>query len=124
MKYTDEEIKKALECCVNNDSCKECPINPNYGNYGYCTSLALTYALNLINRYETEIERLKKELTEIQLSKEMYRFTVEEIKSKAIKEFAERLKAKSYPFPCAIGVEHAVSIRAINDLVKELTEGQ
>ncbi len=32
---TDNDIVKALECCVNNDSCKECPINPNYGNYGY-----------------------------------------------------------------------------------------
>lgn len=39
-----------------------------------------------------------------------------------VKEFAERLKEKTYPFPCAIGVENAVTIRAINDLVTELTE--
>ena len=38
------------------------------------------------------------------------------------REFAERLKEKTYPFPCAIGVEKAVTIRAINDLVTELSE--
>jgi hypothetical protein len=42
------------------------------------------------------------------------------IKAEAIKEFAERLKGKTYPFPCAIGVEHAVTIRAIDDLAKEM----
>lgn len=28
---------------------------------------------------------------------------------------ADALKNEKYPFPCAIGVEYAVSIRAIND---------
>ena len=28
---------------------------------------------------------------------------------------ADALKSEKYPFPCAIGVEYAVSIRAIND---------
>ena len=41
-------------------------------------------------------------------------------KSEAIKEFAERLKKKSYPFPCASGVENAVTIKAIYDLVEEM----
>ena len=45
---------------------------------------------------------------------------IEKSKAEAIKEFAERLKEKAYPFPCAIGVEYAVTIRAINDLVKEM----
>jgi chromosome segregation ATPase len=60
-KFTDDEIIKALECCVRNDNtgCKECPINPNHGNYGYCTNLALTHALALINRQKVEIESLK-----------------------------------------------------------------
>ena len=62
---TDNEIIKALECCVNNGRCKECPINPHYGNYGYCTKLALTHALELINRQKAEIERLKKDRGEI-----------------------------------------------------------
>lgn len=40
--------------------------------------------------------------------------------NKAIKEFAEKLKSKTYPFPCAIGVENAVTIRAINETVEEM----
>ena len=54
-KFTDEEIIKALEVCLEGDNCKECPINPNQGNYGYCTGLAMKEALNLINRQKTEV---------------------------------------------------------------------
>lgn len=28
---------------------------------------------------------------------------------------ADELKKQAYPFPCAIGVEHAVTLRAVND---------
>jgi N utilization substance protein A len=59
---TDEQIKKALECCANNGDCKECAINPHKGNYGYCTSLAIKAALDLINHQKAEIERLKNNL--------------------------------------------------------------
>lgn len=58
-KFTDEEVIKALEVCVDNSSCKECPINPNHGNYGYCTNLAITYALDLIKRQKAEIKALE-----------------------------------------------------------------
>lgn len=44
-------------------------------------------ALNLINRQKSEIERLKKELTEYKLRLKMSESTVDEIKSEAIKEF-------------------------------------
>ena len=41
---------------------------------------------------------------------------------------AEMLKKKSYPFPCAIGVEHAVSLRQIDETptanVKEIARGE
>lgn len=47
---TDNEIIKALEICANDGDCKECKINPHHGNYGYCTSLAIKAALDLINR--------------------------------------------------------------------------
>lgn len=77
-KFTDEEIIRALEVCVDNSSCKECPINPNHGNYGYCTNLALTYALDLINRQREEIEVIKE--------------TTAEIRYEAVKEFAKSIK--------------------------------
>lgn len=43
-------------------------------------------------------------------------------RAETINDFAERLKKKTFPLPCAIGVEYAVSLRTINDLAKEMTE--
>ena len=58
-KFTDEEVINSLKICANNGDCKECAINPHKGNYGYCTSLAINAALDLINRQREEIERMK-----------------------------------------------------------------
>lgn len=114
-KYTDEEVIKALEVCVDNSSCKECPINPNHGNYGYCTNLALTYAIDLINRQKAELEDLR-EIVFTDRSE-----AIKNLKAEAIKEFAEKLKEKAYvnkPY----GVGKSVDECDIDALVKEMTE--
>ena len=49
---TDNEIKKALECCINDD-CDNCP-----DTFGNCEHNAMRKALDLINRQQAEIERL------------------------------------------------------------------
>lgn len=55
-KFTDDEIIRALECCINPNgaNCKECP-------YDICCtvveSIMLTDVLNLINRQKAEIGR-------------------------------------------------------------------
>ena len=54
-----EQIVKALELCANNGDCKDCPINPHVGNYGYCTSIAINRALSLIREQEKRIEEVK-----------------------------------------------------------------
>lgn len=96
----------------------------------------VAFLKDFINRQKAEIERLKEEieeankadreaelqaLTESREKAKMFSEAIEHAKAEAIKEFAERLKEKTYPFPCAIGVENAVTIRGINDLVKEMT---
>lgn len=64
-KFTDEEIIKALECCISTtteEACAGCPFNKQK----LCDKdqWALErYALDLINRQRTEIERLKSELS-------------------------------------------------------------
>lgn len=106
-KFTDEEIIKALEVCVNNSSCKECPINPNYGNYGYCTNLALSHALNLINRQKAEVA--------------YWTDAAANAKKETVKEFAERLKkyyASLNGKTAAVGVEYH-----IDQIAKEMLEG-
>lgn len=79
-KLTDEEIIRRLERCVKR------------GNRNYDTDIVL----NLINRPRAKIERLEKELTEYKLRLKMSECTVDEIKSEAYKEFAEKLKKRFY----------------------------
>ena len=49
-KFTDDEIINSLVICSSDGDCKECHINPHKGNYGFCTSLAIKAAIDLINR--------------------------------------------------------------------------
>lgn len=112
---TDNEIIKALECCkgyLTND----CAMCQNVEKYPRCNEFLNEIALDLINRHKAENERLEKELMKCKLEKEMLYQTVEEIKSEAIKEFAERLK-------CGVPQETGV-IRCddVDNIVKEMTE--
>jgi hypothetical protein len=95
-KFTDEEIIQALECHINAEDCVSCEM------FGWCDEIILTkLVLDLINRQKAEIEKLKKE-NEI-LSRnadnafqeglnECRELFEPEIKSEALKEFAERIK--------------------------------
>lgn len=100
---TDKEIIKALECCANatHKDCKNCPLFVVDG----CVKTMSTNALDLINRLQAENERLKKENEILSINADtafqdglneaqgLYAEQVKaEIKSEAIKEFADRLK--------------------------------
>lgn len=109
---TDEQIIKALECCVaeTEDACAICPLH----NDRWCTSTRENATLALINRQKEEIERLKtpmfvieskplskKELREalklaplgviIEGETTIKRIDEDGIKAEAVKEFAEVL---------------------------------
>lgn len=99
-KLTPEEIKKALECCKRDFSmrnCLDCPYNKE--NSAKCMSFMIKDALDLINHQQAEIERLNKQ-NETLHKRYLNKHTayceleeeLEETKSEAIKEFAERLK--------------------------------
>ena len=130
---TDNEIIKALECCVNNQYCWLCILKDREDD---CHDI-LKSALDLINRQKAEIARLRavqgsidnfaRDLCKERLLKgkaiadfEDLQEYIRKEKSKVIREFTKRLKKKTYPLPCAIGLENAVTIRAINDLVEEM----
>lgn len=106
-KLTDEEIIKALECCISTtteEACAGCPFNKQK----LCDKdqWALErYALDLINRQKAEIEKMKEcpkcvyeydgEVTEYCVQGPCPNFkTVEQIKTEAYKEFAEKLEEK------------------------------
>ena len=135
---TDNEIIKALECCVKAPYCSEktdCP----YKGIDDCVKQHTLDALDLINRQQAEIERLKAEdekypfkcvmpFNSMVYSKsiEDYDRLIDDIGSDAIKEFAERVKALdrldvdvSYGY----GREHyteAIAVNLIDNLVKEI----
>ena len=86
-KLTDNEIVKALECCIKSShfgECfeNECPMASEKGCKVGKETL-YPYALDLINRQKEEIELLNMTLN-----------VTGQIKAEARKEFAERLKAK------------------------------
>lgn len=86
---TDNEIIKALECCYRKGGtpCRDCPFN----EFEDCNDVLMAdYVFNLINRQQEEIERLKEQPYTFQI--EVSKKIESEIKSKAVKEFAERLK--------------------------------
>lgn len=113
-KMTDNEIIKALAIHINGKyNCHGCP----YMAYNDCLDKIVTDSLELITRQQAEIERLESIISaDHQLIKSLNK-CYEISKDEAIKEFAEKLKRKAYRFPCAIGTEYAVPIRAINETV-------
>ena len=107
---TPEEAIKTIQVAISE-------VEWNYPmDYSVAFETAIE-ALENVNRQQAEIERLEKLLTE---EEEKYKLCAKRFYKVGVKDFAERLKKESYPFPCAIGVENAVTIRTIDDLAKEM----
>lgn len=103
---TDYEIIKNLEACKEGN-CTDCSLNCIKSEA--CITLLCSYAFELINCQQAEIEGL------------------ENAKSGAIKEFAEKLKKEVFECDVTFGFgrEHcteAVSVNDINRLVEEMTD--
>ena len=136
----DDEIIKALECCLkgcNAEGCEDCPL---YEKVEDCEIEIPIIALDLINRQKAEIENLREE-NEIyrranfliagqrdERDKDIVRLEseLETAKSEAIREFAERLKNLIYPqlgiSTYEKGEAFHFCLDEIDSLVKEMTE--
>lgn len=138
---TDSEVIKALEYCIADriecDKCAlqdECESNPFY-------SAIAKYALDLLKRQKTEIERLKSMnqakldcIHDLQNENEILSRNADtafqdglnerrdlfapEIKAEAYKEFAERLK--SYLLLNKKGEMSVISFENVDNLLKEM----
>lgn len=142
---TDNEIIKALEyCCGNKEGeCEEVCYQsglPESREEGlrWCRQWLIKDALDLINRQKAEIEKLKQNndilsrnadtafQDGLNESKELYKNEVEtEIKSKTIKEFAERLKNNIDNGELYNDSEdYCLTVNHINSLLEGMTEGK
>ena len=95
---TDNEIIKALECCGNivASTCKGCAYHETYN--ASCVVRLMRDTVDLINRRQAEIEKLKADKIIAERhekdARDLFKQTVKQLetaKSEAIKEFAERL---------------------------------
>ena len=105
---TDNEIIKAVGCCIGNTKCDECPMFRTQN----CMNKVFGYALDLINRQKAENERLRTMNSELNIG-------IKKLKEFAIKEFVKLLKdrvVKKYAY---------TDVRIFNEIdniVKEMTE--
>ena len=114
----DNEITKILECCSKED-CENCEKDWSYVSQWDCMHHIMRLSLDLINRQKEEINALngntEKYIAECEKrSREIVEDYIKEIKSEAIKDFAERLKER-YIY---------VTPNEIDNLVKEMTESE
>lgn len=91
----------------------------------------LENVLDIINRQKAENERLKERISyleeSIDCSRKEYNSLLQKLqqaKSEAIKEFAERLKRYSSVDNLSVDDKETVYIDGINNLVKKMTEVQ
>ena len=110
---TDNEVIKALECCldISPSNCKNCSLFNITNSTMVCSKIATKFALDLINRQQAEIERLKnilicfmgalgkvrniddiESISQIPLMTELNKGIRAEIKAEAYKECIKKVK--------------------------------
>ena len=116
---TDNEIIKAMQCVIGNDvNCSECTYQKALP-FPSCRNMCAKNALALINRQKAEILELQKRIINWRTDMD---YRPDEIKSEAIKEFAERFVNEKCAY-CTVDTDEMVFFKKdIDKLVKEMTE--
>lgn len=118
-KYTDKDIISSLEVIATTCNCNECKIRSGRWGTCNCSETTANAALDLINRQKAEIERLRGStiVNNIMESQRIKR----EAKAEAVKEFAEKLKEKSFQSFGNYGITRdVVEVCDIDNLIKEM----
>lgn len=138
---TDNEIIKALKCCIDVCDGKSCHLCSLYDD-AHCQDVLLIKSIDLIKRQQAEIEELGYKLgallcyvTNGKLSKSTYPLATmktavddaitddcNDAKSEAVKEFVERLKKKARVPKELLGVSENKKIheKDIDEVLKEM----
>ena len=127
-KMTDKEIIKALECCISAESCCVC------GYTKMCDGTTIhQFALDLINRQQETIERLKEELLDSNIEiAELYKckFSADDVayniirtRAETIKELEAKIHEKLHEAEMRGNFEPVVTREMFDSVVKEM-EGE
>lgn len=133
-KLTDEDVVEGLERCIStttDKACAGCPFNKQ--NLCDKDQWALErYALDLINRQKSEIERLKSandekfrqwdmlaEKTKTHYAN-LYNEAKDKLKAEAYKEFAERLKQSTVMAVMGNKIYAVATSKGVDNLLKEM----
>ena len=120
-KLTDEEIISSLEVIATTCNCNECKIRSGRWGTCNCSETTANAALDLINHQKTEIESLREDLKRVCAERDAHICINNFIKSEAVKEFAERLKEKSFQSFGNYGITRdVVEVCDIDNLIKEM----
>ena len=140
-----KEIKKALECC--SISCKDCPYDKGETTNPICINYLTKNALTLINELESENDTLHTNLCEWRKENQKLKDRIAELekqrvlcdgtnleeteennilemfckecKSKALKQFAERLKEMPFNIEFTFKESSYEDIKKLANLMKE-----
>ena len=128
---TDNEIIKALECCLPQNGKRNCDDCPYAECEKGCADKMIKDSLDLINRQKAGIERLKRYDEERDIA--LHARLIANAKTEAIREFAEKIKVhcneivnqewnkKTSPVSWSDAYEDFID--DIDKFVKEMTEG-
>lgn len=111
---SDNDIIKALECCVTSNGCPDCPMLGERN----CMRKKDAHSLCLVNRQKEEIERLETELQAMRGAANSLKMHLQTARAEAIKEFAERLKQTRADL---YGIE-MVAVGNIDAIAEQMTE--
>lgn len=131
---TDEDVVEGLERCIStttDKACAGCPFNKQ--NLCDIDQWALErYALDLIKRQKSEIERLKSandekfrqwdmlaEKTQTHYA-DLYNEAKDKLKAEAYKEFAERLKQSTVMAVMGNKIYAVATSKGVDNLLKEM----
>ena len=117
---TDEQIIKALECCVIDESCKECSYKPEHQASGiYCMEILMEDTLVLIKRQQKKIEHYKEARNKLLSASKLLSKQVDEQQEK-IESLKKTSKSLYEAFEAACDFEYKIRRKAITEFVSKL----
>ena len=115
---TDNEIIKALSCCITVNKCEECPYKHLKSTTYDCLDKSTADAIELICLQHTELESWKRLYEDTCTELKEMLVLEREIREEAIKDFIKEVKNYAIPYTIA-GIDYKVITETVMVKVAE-----